>query len=599
MKNVFINTNIPTVDNFPKDDKLRVVWAYGAVYKNTGTTRVPEIYVMLKEIDSNGAISSAQIFRRISVAQLDIVRYMTIWKGNRRTTDFWKSFDNNYVENQLFFLDANTATSISFTEKRKNTDYGYFPPYRYKIDKIDNPKDYYSFANATFTKIEAFNGITVIVPSMELLTSTYVPQEQQIRYKLIQRDLDDVLDEYIKSSSTDGSKYIVELYERKNESNISFLAYAKFNLVTRQRLKKLRASIETGSPYPERYPVVLPYHPSELYLQGDGIWLDEETFFMFRINQYSLPIDNEIESYTQELEFETDESKKENRSYVRVPQNLDDNEIPVTNEHNPHGRNAAQHIISEVSVLNPNNGSIKHRRDVLNIPINNNINIDIDIENTEDINQISSAQSDQATDSKNTAGIIIDEQDKSHLKQSEVLGMVIDALEYIRDNAIDISSDESNLDILDILFVDEECGLSATQTATQFSRVLKKAKKETNLWVKKRKIQNHKTIFLGFRNYMLIKVVLSNGKYAYLFEIDRKDENESFLGMIFNVGGEIHNGVLVDLLYKIMEEQGVVKKVKLSGLKTITFRHQTNKEENLNDNIQSALKKAIKNGLFS
>lgn len=597
MKNVFINTNIPRVDNFPKDDKLRVVWAYGAVYKNTGTTRVPEIYVMLKEIDFNGAISTAQIFIKISVAQLDIVRYMTIWKGNRRTTDFWKSFGNNYVENKLFFLDANTATSISFTEKRKNTDYGYFPPYRYKIDKIDNPKDYYSFANATFTKIEAFDGITVIVPSMELLTSTYVPQEQQIRYKLIQRDLDDVLDEYIKSSSTDGSKYIVELYESKNESNISFLAYAKFNLVTRQRLKKLRASIETGSTYPERYPVVLPYHPSELYLQGDGIWLDEKTFFMFRINQYSLPIDNEIESYTQELEFETDKSKKENIGYVRAPQNLDNNEVPITKEHNPHGRNATQHIISEVSVLNPNNGSIKYRRDVLKISTNANINIDI--ENTKDINQISSAQSDQSNDSKNTAGITIDEQDKSHLKQSAVLGMVIEALEYIRDNAIDISSDESNLDIQNILFVDEECGLSTIQTATQFSRVLKKAKKETNLWIKKRKIKNHKTIFLGFRNYMLLKVVLNNGKYAYMFEIDRKDENESFLGMVFSLGKEIDIATLVDLLYKVMEEQGVVKKVKLSGLKTITFRHQTNKEENLNDNIQSALKKAIKNGLFS
>lgn len=213
MKKISIYTNIPPVDNFPKDDKLRVVWAYGAVYKNTGTTRVPEIYVMLKEIHFSGAISTAQIFRRISVAQLDIVRYMTIWKGNRRTTDFWKSFDDNYVENILFSLDTKTATSISFTEKRTNSEYGYFPPYRYRIDKIDNPKDYYSLANATFTKIEAFNGITVIVPSMELLTSTYVPQEQQIRYKLIQRDLDDVLDEYIKSSSTDGSKYMVELDE--------------------------------------------------------------------------------------------------------------------------------------------------------------------------------------------------------------------------------------------------------------------------------------------------------------------------------------------------------------------------------------------------
>lgn len=595
MKNVFINTNIPRVDNFPKDDKLRVVWAYGAVYKNTGTTRVPEIYVMLKEIDYNGVLSTTQIFRRISVAQIDIVRYMTIWKGNRRTTEFWKSFDDNHVDNILFSLDADTAMSISFTEKRIDSNYGYFPPYRYKIDNISSPTDYYRFANSTFTKIEAFDGITVIVPSVELLTSTYVPLEQQIRYKLIQKDLDDVLDEYIKSSSTDGSKYRVELYESKNESNIAFLAYAKFNLVTRQRLKKLRASIETGSPYPERYPVVLPYHPSELHLQGDGIWLDQETFFMFRINQYSLPIDNEIESFTQELEFETDESKEEHNSYTRVAQNLDDNEIPVTNEHNPHSRNASQHIISEVGVLNPNNGSIKHRRDVLNISTNTDVSIDY--ENTENIENISSAESDQAGDSKNTANITIVEQDKSYLRQSEVLRMVIEALEYMRDSAIDISDDESGLYVVDILFVDEECELHTAQMATQFSRVLKKAKKETTLWVKKRKIQDHKTIFLGYRNYLLIKVMLSNGKYAYLFEIDRK-EQESFLGMMFGIGGEIYNELLVDLLDKVMDEQGVVKKVKLPRIKPITFRHKTNKAENLNDNIKGALRKAIRNGLF-
>ena len=591
-----IDKTIPPIENFPKDGRLRVVWAYGAVYKNTGTTGVPEIYVLLKEIDNNGMLSEIQILRKISVAQIDIVRYMSIWKGNNRTVKSWKAFDGNYVDNVLFSFDTATAASISFTEKRTNSKYGYFPPYRYKIDNISYSADYYRFANSTFTKIEAFNGTTVIIPSMELLTSTYVPQEQKIRYKLIQRGLDDVLDEYIKSSSTDGSKYSIELYDSKNKSNIAFLAYAKFNLVTRQRLTKLRASMETGSSYPERYPVVLPYHPSELHLQGDGVWLDKDTFFMFRINQYSLPIDNEIESFTQELEFETDKSKEEHNSYTRVAQNLDDNEIAVTNEHNPHGRNASQHIVSEVGVLNPNNGFIKHRRDVLNISTNTNVSIDY--ENTENIENISSAESDQAGDSKNTANIIIDEQDKSHLKQSEVLSMVIEALEYMIDKAIDISDDESGLYVVNIMFLDEECELHTAQMATQFSRVLKKAKKETTLWVKKRKIKDHKTIFLGYRNYLLIKVMLSNGKHVYLFEIDRK-EQESFLGMMFGTGGEIYNEVLVDLLYKVMDEQGVVKKVKLPGIKPITFRHKTNKAENLNDNIQSALKKAMKNSLFS
>jgi len=359
----------------------------------------------------------------------------------------------------------------------------------------------------------------------------------------------------------------------------------------------LRLYSSLGGSYPnsEKYPVVFPYHPSNLDLKGDGIWLDEKTFFMFRINDYSLPIDNEIESYGEDVEFETDESKRETNNHTRVPQNLENSEIPITNEHNPHSRNASQHIISEVGVLNPNNGSIKHKRRKLNILVNTNGSMDI--ENAEDIDYISSSESDETRDSKNTANIIIDKQDKSHLKQSEVLRMIIEALEYLRDDAVDISNDESGLYVVDILFVDEECKLHTAQMATQFLRVLKKAKKETTLWVKKRKIQDHKTIFLGYRNYLLIKVILSNGKHAYLFEIDRKVQ-DSFLGMMFGIGGDIYNELLVDLLYKVMDEQGVVKKVELPGIKPITFRHKTNKAENLNDNIQSALKKAIRNGLF-
>jgi len=430
---------------------------------------------------------------------------------------------------------------------------------------------------------------------MELLTSTYTPQEQQIRYKLIQKSLDDVLDEYIKTSSIDGSKYEIELYDNKNESNIAFLAYAKFNLISRQRILRLYSSLGGSYPNLEKYPVVLPYHPTNLALQGDGIWLDQETFFMFRINNYSLPTDNEIESYGEDVEFETDESKRETNSHKRVPQDLENSEMPITNEHNPHSRNASQHIISEVGVLNPNNSSIKHRRRKLNISVNTNVSMDI--KNTEDINYISSAQSDETRDSKNTANIIVEEQDKSHLKQSEVLRMTIEALEYLRDDAVDISNDESGVYIADVIFVDEECKLHTAQMATQFSRALKKAKRETNSFVKKYRRVNHKNDFLGYRNYVLLKIVLSNGKFSYLLEIDRKDK-EGFLGMFFSINRELDYISLVNILFEVMQQRGVVKNVILPELKTTTFKHQINKEENLNDNIHSALKKAMKNNLF-
>jgi len=594
-----IDKTIPPIGNFPKDDKLRVVWAYGAVYKNIGRTRVPEIKIMLKEILPSGELSTTQIFRKISIAQLDIVRYMTIWRGNRRTISLWKSFDNDYAANVLFSLNTDTSKSISFTEKKPNSNYGYFPPYKYKMDRIENKSDYWDFANATFTKIESDSGVTVIIPSMELLTSTYVPQEQKLRNRLLQYRLDDVLTEYIKNGKNISGSYHLELYGSKLEANIAFLAYTRFNNVSRQRLFKLFASLEISNSFPERYPVVLPYHPTEMDVLGDGIWLDKTTFFMFRINKYSLPTDNKIESHAVELELKDDESKDKKRRYIKAPQELDDEDIPITNEHNPHTNNASQHILSEVSILNISDTNIKHVKD--SVSILNNDNIDLNFENKDEITQISSGDTDQTSDSENTGNIKIDSQEeKSHLQQSKLLKMVLDALNYLKDEKVNISDAEATISIEKIYFVDEECALSEQQMTTQFFRVLKKAKKKDfakNLWLQKRKIMENKIEFLGYRNYLLIKIVLTDSRNIYLFEIDRKDSNESFLGMMFNLNGDLDTYLLSEILNEVMLKQGVLKKVEIATLKKMTFKHAI-KDDTLNDNIENTLKRAMNKKLF-
>jgi hypothetical protein len=595
-----IDKTIPPIGKFPKDDKLRVVWMYGAVYKNIGRTRTPEIKIMLKEILPSGELSTIQIFRKISIAQLDIARHMTIWRGNRRTISLWKSFNDGYEADKLFSLKTETSKSISFTEKKPNSDYGHFPPYKYKMDRIENKSDYWDFANATFTKIESDHGVTVIIPSMELFTSTYVPQEQKLRNRLLQYRLDDILAVYIKSGQIIGDNYHLELYGSKLETNIAFLAYAKFNNVSRQRLSKLFASLEISSNFPERYPVVLPYHPTEIEVQGDGIWLDKTTFFMFRINKYSLPRDNEIESYALELEFEDDESQKKKKQYVKAPQELDDIDTPITNDYNPHTKNASQHILSEVSTLNANNTRIKHRKK--SITVLNNVDLKIDVDNTEDITQISSGEADRTSDSENTGNIKIDsKEEKSYLQQSDVLKLVISALNYLKDEKVNISDSKDEAFIGKIYFVDEVCALSEQQMTTQFSRVLIQSGREVEVWARKVKNEKYGRKFIGYRNYMLLKIVLSDNRYAYLFEIDKKDTENGFSGMILelaHLNEEIDIYTLSELLNEVMLHQGVLKKVEIVTLKKMTFKHAI-KNDTLNENMKNTLRRAMKKGLFS
>ena len=595
-----IDKTIPAIGNFPKDDKLRVVWMYGAVYKNIGRTRAPEIKIMLKEVLPSGKLSTTQIFRKISIAQLDIVRHMTIWRGNRRTISPWKSFGDSYEKDKLFSLQTETSKSISFTEKKPNSDYGHFPPYRYKMDRIENKSDYWDFANTTFTKIESDKSVTVIIPSMELFTSTYVPQEQKLRNRLLQYKLDDVLSVYIKSGGIIDDNYHLELYGSKLETNIAFLAYAKFNNVSRQRLSKLFASLEISSNFPERYPVVLPYHPTEMDVQGDGIWLDKTTFFMFRINKYSLPRDNEIESYALELEFEDDESQEKKKQYVKAPQELDDMDIPITNEYNPHTNNASQHILSEVETLNTNNTRIKHRKE--SITVLNNVDLKIDVDNTEDITQISSGEADRTSNSENTGSIKIDsKEEKSYLQQSDVLKLVISALNYLKDEKVNITVGEAEVFIEKIYFVDEVCALSEQQMTTQFSRVLLQSGREVDKWARKVKNERYGRKFIGFRNYMLIKIVLCDNRYVYLFEIDKKDTENGFSGMILghaHLNEEIDIHILSEFLNEVMLHQGVLKRVEIASLKTMRFNHAI-KDDALNENMKNTLRRAMKKGLFS
>ena len=52
------------------------------------------------------------------------------------------------------------------------------------------------------------------------------------------------------------------------------------------------------------------------------------------------------------------------------------------------------------------------------------------------------------------------------------------------------------------------------------------------------------------QNYLILKIVLSNNQYAYILEIDRKDDTESFLGLLFHPGYEMTQDTLEHLLFQ-------------------------------------------------
>jgi hypothetical protein len=155
------------------------------------------------------------------------------------------------------------------------------------IYKINFQEKEEKFNKTNYTKLISDDGVTVLIPSIELFVSAYTPQHKIIKQRLLQFNLDNAINEFINldNSKVENQEYHIGLHKKMEDSNIKFLAYSKFNNISRNRISYLSSSLEFNSGdiisgYQVRYPIVLPYHPLHLSINSDGLWLNEKTFLI-------------------------------------------------------------------------------------------------------------------------------------------------------------------------------------------------------------------------------------------------------------------------------------------------------------------------------
>jgi hypothetical protein len=330
-----IQENIPTVIALPTDKAMRVVWAYGALLHNRNDeSNIPQVEVLLKEIDENDKLKEVPLVVKIEFTEIDIVRLGTIWQNRHRLNKIWESYDD-YKDNMEFRFDfkLNQPDYIKFIDKNPKSNINYISIQKYYLGRIQGNKGHqYHFMNSIYTKLTTNTGTTVLVHGLEFLTSTYVPQEKNIRGKILNMPIDNILDEYVEADSfVEDDIYYMHFKENKRLANSVFLSYAKYNQTTRTRLSKLRGSLESDSNYNDRYPIVLPYHPEKMRIVVDGLWLDGETFLVLRIKGCSLPKENvlKIKKTKEETIDKTVTIKVETED---VPNNSDESNSTKENE---------------------------------------------------------------------------------------------------------------------------------------------------------------------------------------------------------------------------------------------------------------------------
>lgn len=615
--------NTPPIGAFPKDNVKRVIWAFGGLFPNRSFSNTPLVEVALRSILPNSVLDEQAIVVKIAVAQVDITRLGTIWKGQNKTNDIWTLYEtgqtkkiNKYSESEIFEFDFGVIApdTIRFNDNNPSTDYGYIPPFLYPLRSITKDKGtFYRFYNSTFTRLTSYDEVTVLIPSIDFFTSTYCPKEQQIRNNLLQTPLDEVLAKYLNLGETGidaEGNYVVSLKNNKHETNIVFLAYMSCNQKSRNKFDTLRCSLlkanknNFGQDYPNRFLEALPYHPGKMKLQCDGIWVDNYTFLALRVNAYSLPDENNIISIVTTIEHKKNGVDEPSSIEEPIPVKSRNNEnilsVPIVSDTDPHYDSGVSYINSEVKVL-ANDLNIE---ELFNTKVKEITWSRLTSETPLPALALSSGLQNNGKESEGTAQLRQFEKDRFSrgVDQSSVLKDIKKALDIL-------PSLDNDIKMID--YLSWEAAEQDNECYTFFPASLHK-KFDSHGWIEhSRKKGERKYVPRGL---LIATIVLKNGKEACLLEIQRKNKSEAFSGLLFSVEGLLTKSKLYELLSKIVEYQGkyrrrssgyerqVLNTKKSIGLELPVFRHylfdhQLGKSK-WTDKILKVIAKSEKSGVF-
>lgn len=578
--------------NLPYDDFYYVVVNYGVTVKLKNESSIPNIQVILRKIDIINNIfieNTHDTVVYLPFTELDDVRIGSVWVKQNKFLDKWKYFAKlKYIENVNFNFDfiKTPPEIISFSDHIDSL--GDTLENVYKINFQNTEKNLKTYFNKTkYVKLVTNTNQVVLISCLELFISTYAPKNKEIKKKLFQLNLDDAINEFLNLSNSkiENNVYYIGLNKLMKHSNIKFLAYAKFNQVSRKRISYLYSSLEYEKDndlifgFKVRYPEILPYNPRELNVEIDGLSLNEKTFLIQRINKLCLPCDikvianfenknyeieekffkieteecsneqNKISNDKTENDYSNDEntkielsaidgvdSNKEPRGVVRVMRTS--NQVVLIDEQLPEIKITD---IMESKVEYKEHSESENIRSKENY---NEQNLQLSDE-TAVVEQIDLSDGDKHQTGGNSKKILYTP--CSTLATKNILfDQINTTLEEFKK-----SSFIKNYNILD----EDLNKLTDYKETTFYETLLKNGYNKQNLidnWYFLRKRQDNKIIDLGKRGYFLIEIEKITNKYVYILEILTKDTENHYLGSILK--NDKFNKLNMKLVKTILED---------------------------------------------
>jgi len=271
-----------------------------------------------------------------------------------------------------------------------------------------------------------------------------------------------------------------------------------------------------GEIYEDKYPVVLPYHPKRLSIITDGMWIDKNTFFVFRINGYSLPSEYAVETIIPKEESSNKKYNGDNSIKRKPPKHELENgaEIPIVENENPHTDAGRFSLRTQVEFIDDED--LEFSCEIDTKAYDPNAKVSYLNDEHEEITALSSGDENSQNSSKGVAKIeieeILPEVIKEQIKNSLGLKGTIDALsELCRD---DISK------LKEVVYIGSKATLHEDPILCSFKGV---EDKYSTTWIY-HKIKMSDGSYMDdesrSRGCLIAKLILEDGRIAYLLEIE-------------------------------------------------------------------------------
>jgi len=554
-------SSLPKIANFPHDNKIWIIHSYGGVVQNTRGGYLAEL-LMNEFVDKKVTIKTK--ICRVPVRDLDFVKIGTVWKNQTFINDALQT--QNDHEYSFDFVQC-PPEIIPLSQTKIYSARGYN-----KLDTVTNEH----FKNSNYLSITTTSGTTVLIPVLEVLSSIILPDNKEIREKLLIKDTSTILKEYLEEYYIESPNYIIKPKIEHMDRTLIFLAYMGLNKVAQQRLSKVLSSMlitylnpQNNTPITYKHPEILPFQPSRLTLQGKCKEIDENIVLMYQVTGVSDEKDYDV--LLKKIIYEETNSKndKQNKkySYQSIGQLLDESDILEDN--NPHFRNGHVQTRSKVK-------RIGQQRDVL-IQEERKERESVEREwfiGDKKTSSISSADKDNKKESEDiTQNKIGNDMEKE--KQLPIFKQVVSDLLLLQENKqIDrfkyITNQGKEVAEKDFC----KCDLSAIN-------------RQERTWFRKKVEDTYRN-----RKFLILKIYIGNTS-IYVLEIEQIKKGEKYAGILFQCN-KLDEKSIQELLQQIGKNKGtyVIKKKQNNNIKALpigeykVYFHYKNK-----NNICFALRK--------